>query len=237
MRLIIFDFDGIILDTETPDHTTWRELYAEYGVDLPLDAWAYGIGAPSAVFDPLLHLEKLLGRELDRETIRLRCRKRFHALLAEQPLCAGVADYLRDASGQELLLAVASSATRDWVEGHLNRFGVANAFACIRCVEDVAHGKPAPDLFHAVLRDLDVPPHEAIVLEDSPNGVLAANRAGIYCVAVPNPVTRHLNLDHADLRIESLTEWPLDRLLAYVRSGASDRHARAQGTLDAMDKR
>lgn len=219
MRLIIFDFDGLILDTETPDHTAWQEVFAEHGVDLPLDAWANGIGAPSGVFDPLACLEGLLGRTLHRAALERRCRQRFLTLLAEQPLRAGVTEYLRDAAHHNVLLAVASSATRDWVEGHLNRFGVMDAFASIRCLEDVARGKPAPDLYHAVLDDLNVVPQEAIVLEDSPNGVLAANRAGIYCVAVPNPVTRHLDLGHADLRIESLAEWPVARLLAHVQNG------------------
>ena len=79
--------------------------------------------------------------------------------------------------------------------------------------------KPAPDLFNAALDELEVAAEDALVLEDSPNGILAANRAGVYSIAVPNPVTRNLDLAHADLQIESLVEWPMERLLAHVRNG------------------
>jgi len=220
MRLVIFDFDGLILDTETPDYASWQETYAEYGVALPLEAWAHCIGAPSGVFDPVAYLEGLVGGTVDRQTIEETRRARFLELVNAQPLCEGVLDYLYAAREQGLQRAVASSATRDWVEGHLDRFGIREKFDCIRCVEDVAQGKPAPDLFVSVLEELAVAPRDALVVEDSPNGILAANGAGVYSVAVPNPVTRLLDLGHAKLQIESLQEWRLERLLEHVRNGA-----------------
>jgi HAD superfamily hydrolase (TIGR01509 family) len=222
MKLVIFDFDGLILDTETPDFDSWQEVYAEHGVELPLSVWADCIGAPAGVFDPVDFLERHLGTSVDRADIVERRRRRFHSLVSAQPLCAGIALLVADCQKQGIALAVASSATRDWVEGHLDRFGILNAFDCIRCVEDVERGKPAPDLFHAVLEDLDLSPADAIVLEDSPNGILAANRAGIYSIAVPNPVTRLLNLSHACLYVESLPDWPLARLLAHVRENRAN---------------
>lgn len=217
MKLVIFDFDGLILDTETPDFDSWQEVYAQHGVELPLSVWADCIGAPAGVFDPVDFLERLLNTTLPRAGIVEGRRLRFHALVNAQPLCVGIDTLLADCRKQGIALAVASSATRDWVEGHLERYGILNAFDCIRCIEDVKRGKPAPDLFHTVLEDLDLPPADAIVLEDSPNGVLAANRAGIYSIAVPNPVTRLLDLSHACLCVESLPDWPLARLRARVR--------------------
>jgi len=223
MKLVIFDFDGLILDTETPDFESWKEVYAQLDVELPLTVWADCIGAPAGVFDPVDFLERLLGTPVDSADIVERRRRRFHALVSAQPLCAGIDALLAECRKQGIALAVASSATRDWVEGHLERFGILNAFHCIRCVEDVERGKPAPDLFHAVLQNLDLSPADAVVLEDSPNGILAANRAGIYSIAVPNPVTRLLDLRHACLCVESLTDWPLARLCAHV----SDERANA----------
>ncbi len=219
MQLIIFDFDGLILDTETPDYESWQEIYAEHGVRLPLEAWADCIGAPAGVFDPVKYLEKLTSIKLDRVNIEHRRRARFLSLVNSQPLCPGVEGFLVARHEQGVALAIASSATRDWVEGHLDRFGIREAFDCIRCVEDVDRGKPAPDLFQAVLNATEVAPADAIVLEDSPNGILAANRAGIYSVAVPNPVTRHLDLGHAVLTVDSLANWPLPRLLAHIYNG------------------
>ncbi len=216
MKLVIFDFDGLILDTETPDYESWQEVYAEFGHELPLSVWANCIGAPAGVFDPVHFLERLVGETLDREDIAAQRRLRFLNLVGEQPLRSGIEPLMADCADQGVSMAVASSATRDWVEGHLDRFDLRERFDCIRCYESGLQGKPAPDLFHAVLGDLAIAPTDAIVLEDSPNGILAANRAGIYSVAVPNPVTRLLNLDHARLVIDALEEWPLERLRVHM---------------------
>ena len=84
----------------------------------------------------------------------------------------------------------------------------------IRTEEDVARAKPDPELFLATLAALNVAPEEAIVLEDSPNGLRAAKRAGLFCLVVPNPITRQLDLEGADLRVDSLADLPLEQLLA-----------------------
>ncbi|MCC6489671.1 MAG: HAD-IA family hydrolase [Candidatus Hydrogenedentes bacterium] len=219
MRLVIFDFDGLILDTETPDYDSWRDVFQEFGQELPMAEWADGIGTKAGAFDPVACLVQQLGHDLPRHEIEQRRRARFHELVARQPLQPGVVEYLDAAPQLGIQLAVASSATRDWVEGHLDRFGVRGAFACIKTIEDVARAKPAPDLFNAVLAELRIPAEEAIVLEDSPNGILASARAGVYSVAVPNHVTRKLDLSGACLRIDSLPDWPLARLLAHARNG------------------
>lgn len=219
MKLVIFDFDGLILDTETPDYESWQEVYAEFGVDLPLFEWADCIAAPAGFFDPVDFLERLLEESVDRTEIEARRRLRFLNLVSEQPLRSGIESLMADCADQGVSMAVASSATRDWVEGHLDRFDLRTRFDCIHCFESGLQGKPAPDLFHAVLRDLAIAPSEAIVLEDSPNGILAANCAGIYSVAVPNSVTRLLNLDHARLVIDSLEDWPLERLRDHMKKG------------------
>jgi beta-phosphoglucomutase-like phosphatase (HAD superfamily) len=115
-----------------------------------------------------------------------------------------------------LKLAIASSAPRDWVTGHLSRLDLLHVFDCIKCTEDADRAKPSPDLFLAVLVALGVEAARAVVFEDSPNGIRAAKQGGLYCVAVPNPVTAQLCLDEADLCIESLAEVPLESLLARV---------------------
>lgn len=216
IKLIIFDFDGLILDTETPDFVSWQEIYSEHGVVLTLDAWAHCIGARAGVFDPIAHLASLTGIHPDRDSIEARRRSRFHQLVEEETLRPGVLEYLDSAPSLGVQLAVASSATREWVEGHLTRFGILDRFDCIKCVEDVEHAKPEPDLFLAACRALRVGPQEAIVLEDSPNGLLAANRAGIFAVAVPNSVTASLHLGHADLTVPSLLDCPLGDLIVRV---------------------
>jgi len=214
--LLIFDFDGLILDTETPEYEAWQEIYAEFGVRLSLDAWADCIGQRAGVFDPIAHLESLIGATVPRAELRERHRLRFHRLVHDEALRPGIVSYLDDADRLGIQLAVASSATRDWVVGHLMRHAIDHRFACIVTVEDVTHAKPDPELFNLALARLNVPADRAVVIEDSPNGLLAANRAGIFAVAVPNPVTAGLHLGHADLTIASLAQCPVPELIETI---------------------
>jgi len=113
-----------------------------------------------------------------------------------------------------LKVGVASSSTRDWVRGHLERLGILDSFDCLRCRDDVASAKPEPDLYLAVLECVGVLAAEAIAIEDSPNGVLAAKRAGMRCVAIPNSITARLDLGRADLILDSLADVTLPELLS-----------------------
>lgn len=219
IRALIFDFDGLILDTEVPVFQSWQEVFEAYGSSLSLATWAPIIGGSGDAprFDPHEYLEAQLGRPVDREEVRLMQRRRFAELVdAEFPL-PGVESYISDARRLGLRIGLASSSTREWVTGHLSKLGLLGHFECIACSDDVERTKPDPQLFHAVLRGLGVVAEQGIVLEDSPNGVLAAKRAGLYCVAVPNPLTRQLSLGGADLRLNSLADMPLEELLLKVQ--------------------
>lgn len=213
IRAIVFDFDGLILDTELPEFQSWQAVYQEHGCTLPFTVWAMGIGTIGA-FDPYAYLEEQLGRTVDREIVRVQQRQHCDALIATQVVLPGVQDYLAEARRLGLYLGVASSSSRAWVSGHLTRLALQQHFLCIKCRDDVLHPKPDPALYHAALEALAVRPQEAIALEDSPNGILAAKRAGMFCVAVPNPLTSQLSLAQADLQVASLADLPLARLLA-----------------------
>jgi HAD superfamily hydrolase (TIGR01509 family) len=218
IRALIFDFDGLILETEGPDYQSWQAVYQTYGCALPLSKWAECIGTTDA-FDPYDYLAQQLGHPIDRDAVRAERRRRFAALMADQEILPGVESYILEAKRLGLKLGVASSSTRQWVTGHLERFGLVTFFDSLKSRDDVARTKPDPALYLMSLQALGVESHQAIALEDSPNGVLAAKRAGIFCVAVPNPVTRHLSLDLADLQISSLAELPLEQLLFKVANG------------------
>jgi HAD superfamily hydrolase (TIGR01509 family) len=223
IKALIFDFDGLILETETPIFQSWQELYHAYGCEIPMDAWAKIIGAAGYVFDPFNELERQLGRPIDREAEAPGRRQRELELILAQPVLPGVRDYLLAAHGKRLPCAIASSSNCDWVEGHLKRLGLRDDFVLIKTIEDVAQSKPAPDLFLAALASLRVKSQEAIVFEDSPNGILAAKRAGIFCVTVPNGLTAGLPLDLADLRLNSLADLALDDLLLEVEGRNQQR--------------
>jgi HAD superfamily hydrolase (TIGR01509 family) len=208
IRGLIFDFDGLILDTEVPDFQAWQELYRDQGAELSLSTWGQVIGRGFGEdFHPFAQLEQQLGRPVDRETLGEKRNRRELELIEQQAILPGVQDYLAGAKRLGLKLAVASSSPREWVDGHLKRIGLFDQFDTIRCLDDVAQPKPAPDLFNAALEALAIQADEAIVFEDSPHGVTAANQAGIFCVAVPNALTRQLGTDHADLTLSSLAEY------------------------------
>ncbi len=224
IKALVFDFDGLIVDTEMSSYQTWQEIYAEHDCQLPFSTWAICIGGSPQLFDPCEYLEQQIGRPVLREEIRLRRRQRHIRMVETQPVLPGVEDYLLSAKRLGLKIGVASSSRHEWVDTHLTRLGLIDYFDSIKCFDDVKRTKPDPELYLAVLDALGVHGQQAIALEDSPNGVIAAQQAGIFCVAVPNPVTSQLSLLHADLCLSSLTEVSLEQLLAKVRGTVKHEH-------------
>jgi len=212
IRALIFDFDGLILETEEPIYRSWKELYEARGVALPFDLWVKTVGSSNQAFHPQRYLEERLGVPLAQDVIDRRIARRAELVLAE-PLRPGVADLALAAHAAGLRVAVASSSSRDWVKGHLDRLGIAELFDCFRARDDVEHVKPEPDLYLASLDCLGVAAAEAVAIEDSPNGVTAAKSAGLRCVVVPNSITAGLDLSQADLRLSSLADVTLPQLL------------------------
>jgi HAD superfamily hydrolase (TIGR01509 family) len=216
MRALLFDFDGLILDTEGPDYSSWCEIYEEHGCSLPLSVWAEAIGTADHPFSPYDELEAQLRCPVNREEVRRRRRSRFRELVAAQPVLPGVEDYLRDARQLGMKVGLATSSARSWVTEHLDRLGLAPHFVSACCREDVPRTKPDPALYLRLLEQLNCRPEDAVALEDSRNGILAAKAAGVFCVAVPNPLTSSLCLDEADLRLGSLADLPLESLLGEI---------------------
>lgn len=217
---VIFDFDGLILDTEGPAFQSWQEVYEEYGCTLPMSIWETVLGGYSSAPVICEYLETLLGNPLDREVVleRRNCRKL--ELTAAEEILPGVRECIAEAKALGVALGVASSSSRAWVMGHLERLGLGDLFDCVRCHDDVSHVKPEPELYLAVLDGLGITAADAIAFEDSPNGVTAAKRAGLFCIAVPNQLTARLSLEHADLALPSVNAMPLADLLQIAAHSA-----------------
>ncbi len=215
IHTLIFDFDGLILDTEWPDYLSWQEQFQAMGCALPLATWIDSIGTAGR-FDPYALLAELSGRTVDRKAVQAARRARLDELIATEKPLPGVLDYIDAAKTRGLKLGVASSSPRDWVEGYLSAHGLAGLFDCIKCSNDVTTVKPDPALYRAALDALEVAPSAAIAFEDSIHGLAAAKAAGLYCVVIPNRLMQDFTFDHADLRLDSLAQMPLDALLAHA---------------------
>ena len=216
IRALLFDFDGLIVDTETPSYASWQAVYREHGQELPLDRWGAIVGTVGG-FEPLDYLEELHG-PIDRDAVTTRRREHELELLEIEELRPGILDYLEEAERRGLKAAIVSSSSRQWVDRHLARLERAEHFdEIVTADHDPERSKPRPTLYLEALDRLGVSADEAIAFEDSPNGVEAPTGAGIYCVAIPNSVTASLGLGNADLVLPSLAELPLSRLLETVR--------------------
>ena len=213
IEAVIFDFDGVIIETETPDYETWRDEFVTHGVELDLSLWSGFVGGRPGTFDIYGHLEGLAGYAVDRDLVGKRRRTRYLSRVDSSPILPGVVDYMTGAETLGLKLGVASSSSRQWVEGHLNNRDLMRYVGAVRCRDDVTNVKPDPALFLSAAAALGVAPAHCVVIEDSANGVTAAKRAGMYCVVVPNSMTKDMAVDHADLRLRSLGDVTLSDLI------------------------
>ena len=213
IRALLLDFDGTMLETEGPSYESWRELLAEHDYEFPLDAWIATVGTFNVV-DPVAMLEEHLGRSLDGDGLRSRRMQRKRELIAEQALRPGVDRLVAAARARGLRTAIVTSASRAWVDEHLGRVGLHGGWDCIVGADgDVARAKPEPIVYLEALDRLGLRADEAVAVEDSPNGIRAAKRAGLTCIAFPNPITRRLDLSEADAVVEDLDTVTLDDLL------------------------
>ena len=213
IKAIVFDFDGLILDTETFYYKAWQAIYRDHGVDLPLSTWLPLVGDATQNFDIDQRIAKLTGKPVDRAELR----KRHRSIHLEMPEgvapMPGVEDYLCAAKRLGIRVGIASGSRRSWVLDRLEQIGLVDHFETIVCRDDVGSAKPDPAAYLAAVSNLGVTVEEAFALEDSLTGVTAAKSAGLYCVAVPGPMTKNLSFHNADMRLDSLTDMPLMKLL------------------------
>ena len=203
LQALVFDFDGLILDTEWSAFSTAAEVWTEHGIELDLAVWQEIVGTAEHVHWSEM-LETDLGRPIDRHTVIPARQAQHHVEVEAMDLLPGAEDLIRAASVAGLGLAVASSSPLDWVGGHLERRGLIGSFAAVVCRDHVSMTKPDPELYTTAVEALGVDPAHAVALEDSHHGTVAARAAGLACVAVPNRVTTGQDFGAASLVVDSL---------------------------------
>jgi HAD superfamily hydrolase (TIGR01509 family) len=205
------------VDTESPIFEAWLEAYERRGQTLGLEEWQHALGTHGG-FDPLAHLESLVGPGLDREAVAREVKDSTARGCDARPLLPGVERLLREARRLGIARAVASSSSCAWVEGWLRRLGVRELLEVVVARDDVRRVKPDPELFLLAAERLRVSPGGCLVFEDSPNGIRAAIAAGMRCVAVPNSLTRSLARPEVDLVLDSLDARPLAAILRAIEA-------------------
>jgi HAD superfamily hydrolase (TIGR01509 family) len=220
LAALVFDFDGLIVDTENPGFISWEELYQEFGATLSIDDWRHATGYVGG-FDPGIHLEKILGRRLDWSHLMPKREARNWELTLQAKALPGIEQLFLSARERRLRVGVASNSESGWVEGGLRRLGLRDYVDTIVTRDMVVNPKPAPDIYLKTVQTLQVEPSHAVALEDSEPGCRAAKRAGLKAVAIPNRFSERQDLTMADLIVKSATELNLDRLATLVSGGVA----------------
>jgi HAD superfamily hydrolase (TIGR01509 family) len=213
---LIFDYDGLIADTEALVGTVLVDLLAERGITTGFESMVGFMGSTGAVNDAAWArwVAEWLGPDEDPLAFDEYAWAIIEARRHEVPLCAGVVELLDAAEKQGWRVAIGTGQTRSRLEHHLSHLGVLDRFEEVVTAADVARGKPAPDIFLEVARRLEVAPSECVVLEDSLPGYEAALAAGMSVVICPCEVTRHAAFPGDARLVESLLEIKLHQLLA-----------------------
>ncbi|MFC5652332.1 HAD family hydrolase [Paenibacillus solisilvae] len=217
IKAVVFDFDGLIIDTETPCYHAFNKIYREYGAELPLPLYAQCVGTSFDQFNPYTYLSEVAGETIEHSLIKDRF-KLYHAeMLIETGLRPGVMQYLEAAKQLNLKIGLASSSPIAWIEPYLSKFNLRPYFDSLATADDVSLVKPDPELYLLSLQRLGVHAEEAISFEDSLNGFHAARTAGLHCVVVPNELTKLFDFSGYDLLLGSMEDMALTEVIAGLR--------------------
>jgi HAD superfamily hydrolase (TIGR01509 family) len=215
---LIFDFDGLILDTELPNLQAWQNVYREFGQELPFDKYVLTVGTDEKAFNPLTYLHQLTGNGFDSREAATLHDKLLFKYISTSDLMPGVRQYLQDAKTAGINVAIASSSTQTWVLGHVERLNCRDYFDAIVTADSIYPAKPDPAVYRVALDQLGIFPKEGIAFEDSVNGVRAARQAEIFCVVVPNSVTVNMDFHESDLQVPSLLTVGLNEIIKIAQS-------------------
>jgi len=204
LRAVIFDMDGVLVDSEPYHHEAETLIFADLGISVPDEERRTFVGMSGRKMwetirerhAPLMSVEDLLGFDRKR-------RLHYFTSIGSMPAIPGVTRLLHDLRDYNVKIGLASSSIMELIRLITDAAGIRKYFDVLVSGEEVEHGKPAPDIFIRASMLLGVGTGECVVIEDSGNGVRAAKAAGIACVGFDNPGFRRQDLSMADLVVHS----------------------------------
>jgi len=188
LQLVIFDMDGLIFDSERVFMEELKKVMADFGYRLTKDIYLKTIGLNGSVLKETML--KQYGADYPFELISKKARENVNEIAdsGKLPVKKGIYELLLHISKRKIMCCVASSSPKESVERYLKKYGLFDFFCGITGGKDVEKSKPEPDIFLAACRKLNVKPECALVIEDSQNGLIAAQRAGIRVVCIPDMI-------------------------------------------------
>jgi len=229
LQAVIFDFDGLVMDSEWVIFESARAAFSVHGHDLSVEAWATVVGINDEHdprwWDSLCEAAGIAGFERAVFDVTYEAtdeREALRAAMLALPALPGVEVLIDSLTAAGVPLGVASSSSRAWLERNLDRLGVLDRFGTLVGADVVGGvGKPAPDVYLRACADLGAEPAHSVALEDSAHGVTAARAAGMFVVAVPSRITRFNEFNHADLVIDTLADLDVSRLVRLAAGGVA----------------
>jgi HAD superfamily hydrolase (TIGR01509 family) len=209
---VIFDFDGLLIDTETTALASWQWEWRQHGLELDVSGFFAEHGG-DVTEERYAQLATAAGAGFSRAVSHARRIAYREGLQEQLGLSGGIRDWLDSAGALALRLAVASSSPGAWVRGHLSRVGMLSRFEVLACGDEVALAKPDPAVYELALRRLGLAPDRGVAVEDTPHGVTAARSAGLRCIAIPNPHADPDRFGAADVVLRSAAEASLSEVL------------------------
>lgn len=208
IKAVLFDMDGVLINTEPMHYRMWKETFRDRGLEISYDVYKGCIGTTDAFLMNLIWENYSRDFRGDQKLIEERAVIEARMLKEEGfPEMPGVKEMLRRLYGAGFLLAVASSSPPERIHDAIDHIGAGQYFSLLNSAENVAHSKPAPDIYLDTAKKLGAAPEECIVLEDSENGSIAAVSAGMICVGLDNPDSGEQNLERAAVIIRTLREF------------------------------
>ncbi|MGV8027258.1 MAG: HAD family hydrolase [Anaerolineaceae bacterium] len=210
---LIFDFDGLILDTETAEVHIWEKVFQQFGLVFPIDRYLQYVGhaTDNQFVQNFMYDLGLSNAQIESALIE------YEHLFSSSDFFntprEGIREFIRSGKENGFHLGIASNSYANWVVGHLRNLKLEQFFNPICTREAVSNSKPDPEIYNLVLKNWNFSSQEVLAFEDSPNGIQAAKNAGIFCVAVPNPLTINMDISRGDLIFHSFTEMNLHEII------------------------
>jgi len=200
---VLFDFDGIIIDSEWPIYETWKQVFADEGHVLEASTYVQCIGSDFDTWSPEKYLESLTGKSYDWNIINDRRQVILEADLEDAETLPGVRELIAKLKADGKKIAVVSSSSHRWVDMWLEKLDLVKEMHEVVCKGDAPNIKPAPDLYLEAVNRLGLKSSQCLVMEDSLNGILSAKAAKCPAIAIPSRLTSCLDFNIADAEINS----------------------------------